>query len=104
MSAIALDVLTQALGSLGSLESRGRELADAFPPPGAPTWSRSETPGIQIKLRSDWRAERDIPPITRDLVRSMAFGSNELSRPAAQVTDVPLVQVPWRRRQMREVS
>jgi hypothetical protein len=100
MSAIALDVLMQALGSL---ESRRLHVADAFAAPDAPTWSRSATPGMQITLRSDLRRERDVPPLKRDLVRSMEFGSNETSRPAAHVTDESPDRVPWRRRQMREL-
>ena len=127
MRAIALDVLMQALGSL---ESRRRESAAAFrssepfphivvddvfphqfidgilegfPAPDAPTWSRWATPGMQITLRSDLRRERDVPPLKRDLVRSMEFGSNETSRPAAHVTDESPDRVPWRRRQMREL-
>jgi len=118
MSAIALDVLMQALGSL---ESRRRELADAFrssepfphivvddvfppefldgileefPAPDAPTWSRSATPGIQIKLRSDWQTERDIPPLTRDLVHFMNSGT--FMTWLASVTGIPhLISDPY---------
>ena len=50
------------------------EVLAEFPPSDAPIWSRSNTPDIQVKLRSDWRTEADISPRTRSLVHYLNSG------------------------------
>lgn len=47
---------------------------DEFPGPDDPVWARSDVPEIQVKLRSNWRGERDIRPATREVVHFLNSG------------------------------
>lgn len=49
-------------------------LVDEFPEPSDAVWARSAVPDIQVKLRSDWRSERDIAPVTRHVVHYLNSG------------------------------
>lgn len=49
-------------------------LIDEFPAPDSPTWDRSDDEGIQVKLRSNWVADTDIAPTTREVVHFLNSG------------------------------
>jgi Rps23 Pro-64 3,4-dihydroxylase Tpa1-like proline 4-hydroxylase len=49
-------------------------IVEGFPPVDNPIWQVSEDEGIQIKLRSDWKRERDIPPRIRDFIHFLNSG------------------------------
>jgi hypothetical protein len=46
-----------------------------FPATGDPMWQVSEDHGVQVKLRSDWTDEADIPPRIRDVVHFLNSGA-----------------------------
>lgn len=65
-----------------------------FPTSDDPIWARSEDAGIQVKLRSNWTEERQIPQATRELVR--AFNSGPFLRSLARLTGIPkLIADPY---------
>ena len=49
-------------------------LLGEFPDVGDPIWQVSDDDGIQIKLRSNWKGELDIPPSIRDVVHFLNSG------------------------------
>jgi Rps23 Pro-64 3,4-dihydroxylase Tpa1-like proline 4-hydroxylase len=51
------------------------ELVRDFPSPNDESWDRSVIEGIQVKLRSNWRSEDDISPITAEVVHFFNSGS-----------------------------
>ena len=51
------------------------ELVRDFPSPNDQSWDRSVVEGIQVKLRSNWRSEDDISPITAEVVHFFNSGS-----------------------------
>jgi hypothetical protein len=51
-----------------------RRVLDEFPDTDSPAWDRSDDDGIQIKLRSNWKADADIAPVTRELVHFLNSG------------------------------
>lgn len=52
-----------------------REVLSEFPEPDATLWDRAEDDGIQVKLRSNWRADADMEPNTRELVHFLNSGA-----------------------------
>lgn len=52
-----------------------RAVLAEFPTSDDPIWDRAMDEGIQVKLRSQWTADADIQPVTRDLVRFMNSGA-----------------------------
>ncbi|MFW2382075.1 MAG: hypothetical protein ACN4GZ_09980, partial [Acidimicrobiales bacterium] len=62
-----------------------RVLAE-FPDPDSPIWDRSNDPGIQVKLRSNWESDEDIEPATRELVHFL--NSGEFMRRLSRLTKI----------------
>lgn len=58
-----------------------RTMLHEFPPPDASIWQRSNDAAVQVKLRTDWKTESDIPPGIRDVVHLLNSGAfmNSLS-------------------------
>ena len=51
-----------------------RNVLQEFPDHDSAEWDRSEDPGIQVKLRSNWKADADIASSTRELVHFLNSG------------------------------
>ena len=58
------------------------ELITEFPDITDPIWEASSQEGIQVKLRSNWRSEADIRPVTKSVVHFLNSGAvmKQLSR------------------------
>lgn len=52
-----------------------REVLKEFPAPDSPIWDHAEDEGIQVKLRSNWTADADMEPTTRELVHFLNSGA-----------------------------
>jgi len=50
------------------------EVIAEFPPNEDSSWDESHDEGIQIKLRSNWKSDAEIPPVTSELVHFLNYG------------------------------
>lgn len=65
-----------------------------FPAADDPMWERSTEAGIQVKLRSNWKSELEIQPVTRSVVHF--FNSGSFMTRMSELTSVPrLISDPY---------
>jgi len=70
------------------------ELVDEFPLDSDPIWEASNQEGIQVKLRSNWVRESDLPPITREVTHLLNSGA--FMKPLAKLTSIEkLISDPY---------
>ena len=51
-----------------------QQVLSEFPEPDSDVWDRADDAGVQVKLRSNWQADADISPVTRELVHFLNSG------------------------------
>ena len=69
-------------------------LLEEFPRVDDPIWDVSAERGIQVKLRTDWKSEEDVPPRVRDVVHFLDSGA--FMRRLTQLTGVDqLISDPY---------
>lgn len=62
------------------------EILDEFPAQDDSIWHRSEQQGIQVKLRSNWKSDREIRTKTRQLIQQL--NSGDMLRALSKLTGI----------------
>ncbi len=70
------------------------KILEEFPKLEDPIWHRTNDEGIQIKLRTDWKSDFDIAPVTRAVVHTV--NSGPFLKSLARLTSIPhLIPDPY---------
>lgn len=75
-------------------EAVAKSAMDAFPPMDDPSWEKTSNEGIEVKNRSDWKSEFDIPDGIIEVVRLM--NSVDMLQAISKALDIPkLIPDPY---------